>query len=379
MTLLVPYGYQGKNETLEQTRAKHQHKYHPEAWRRIEAVIIASDGLLGLNDDQSLCGVGGGARTREEQAAAYARDPNTFAPVDSSFHQGMEWASKLIGAQAIDWVGAFGRHDEAWKWLRDNGGLYGIKTFWNVNGEPWHSQCIEIANSVSQWKRDGRPDPGTWVFPGQLPPPPTGDYGLWPLNPNKPEILEGSLGDAVRYLQRVCNDKAGQALSVDGEFGPATREAVTNLQTFFGLIPIDGRVNKNEWDLVDALVGVHHSAPPPVVPPTVPVITADGLYWVMPGDSPYGTEAKVYGGSGANWAQHFTVEQFSKANYQIPLPGLPGVIGPVVAGEGAYQTIKRLYPTENPYAAGRLERFYELNGGPHRVLHPGELVFLDVP
>jgi peptidoglycan hydrolase-like protein with peptidoglycan-binding domain len=384
MTLKVPYGYAGKTETLEQTRAKHQAKYHPEAWRRIEAVIVASEGLLGLDDQECLCGIGGGARTREEQAASYARDPNTFAPPDSSFHQIWDkWADGQKGAQAIDWVGARGRHQEAWKWLRDNGGLYGLKTFWNVNGEPWHSQMVDVPNSVSQWKANGYTAPGVWTFPGvPIPAPsPPGEpfnYGLWPFNKSKPAIQEGSIGDAVRYFQQVCNDKASKTLLVDGQFGPATKSAAMDLQAYFGIPPVDGVVDKPDWDLVDALAG-YVEPPPPPPPANDPQIVLTGLYYVQRGDGPWPVEKKVYGGTGANWAQHFTVEQFSKPDVQIPLPDLPGVATKVQPGEGPYQVIKRMYPTQNQYATGRLERFYALNGGPARVLHAGDVVFLDTP
>lgn len=377
-TMTFPSGYAGSEITLAQMRSKHQARYHPEAWRRIEAVAIASGGLLGLAPIEALCGIGGGARTTAEQRASWERDPNTFARPGNSFHETVTWASGLVGAQAVDWVGRDGRHDEAWKWLRDNAGLYGIKTFWNVNGEPWHSQCVELPNSVSTWKSRGRPDPGTWTFPNQSAPVP--DYGLWSLNPNKPEIREGSIGGAVVYAQRVLTDKAGQGLAADGDFGPKTAQAVYNLQVFFGLATpgtADRRINKNEWDVLDALLGVHHTPPVPVTPPDQPQIVLNGLYWVQPGDSPYKVEKKVYGGSGVNWAQHFTVDQFNKANYQIPLPDLVGVTAPVIAGEGAYQTIQRMYPTQNPYAPGRLQRFYDLNGGSGRVLHLGDVVFLD--
>lgn len=377
MTLRVPYGYQGNTESLERTREKHQAKYHPEAWRRYEAIIVASDGLLGLDDGECLCGVGGGARTREEQAASYARAPNVFARPDSSFHQAMEWASGIVGAQAVDWVGARGRHDEAWKWLRDNGGLYGIKTFWNVNGEPWHSQMSEIPNSVSGWRAAGRPDPGTWALPGPAPAPPAAsDYGLWPLNPSKPAIETGSLGDAVRYAQMVLRDKGGQTVSVDGEFGPQTAKAVWNLQVFFGLWA-NSKIDKDDWDLLDALVGVNHTAPPPPVTPQGPQIVLTGSYYVQPGDAPWPVEKKVYGGTGANWKAHFTESQFSQPHVTIPLPDLAGVTAAILPGEGPFQTMKRMYPADNVYAPGRLQRFYDLNGGKARVLHPGDVVFLD--
>ncbi len=378
MTATYPAGYGTRRDTMDQVRSRHQARYHPEAWRRIEAAMVASEGILGLPDDEGMCGIGGGARTREEQEAAYARDPNTFAPPDRSFHQVWTWKSGKTGAQAVDWVGSYGRHSEAWKWLRDNGGRFGLKTFWNVNGEPWHSQCSELPNSVSSWLKLGKPDPSTWDL-GTPPPPAEPDYGLWPLNPTKPAIREGSLGDAVTYAQKVLRNKASQDIAVDGDFGPQTFQAVRNLQIYFGTKGTPGVIDKDEWDILDALVGVHHTPPAPPETPDGPQIVLEGLYWVQQGDNAWNTEKTVYGGTGSKWKDHFTAEQFNKYDYHIPLPDLPGVTAEILPGEGPYAAIKRMYPAENPYAPGRLERFYDLNGGSGRTLQPGDVVFLDEP
>jgi peptidoglycan hydrolase-like protein with peptidoglycan-binding domain len=381
MAITFPSGYGTSTITLQQMRDRHQADYHPEAWRRIEAIAVDSGGILGLNPDQGLCGIGGGARTREEQAASYERAPNTFARPDSSFHQiWTKWASGAKGAQAVDWVGREGRHQEAWKWLRDNGGRFGLITFWNVNGEPWHSQMSDVPNSVSQWKALGYPDPGTWNIEGhQTPLPSAPDLGLWPYNPNKPEISDGSLGDAVEYAQITMRDKAGQKITVDGEYGPQTATAVSNLQVYFNLQPFDSNINKNEWDLLDALNGVHHVAPAP--PPSAPSdITAveEGVYWVQLGDGPWPAAQRVYA-DGNNWQKYFQESQFSKPSYHIPAPGLAGKTTFMLPGEGPYAVMARLYPQDNVYAPGRLQRFYDLNGSKARSLNPGDLVFLDPP
>jgi peptidoglycan hydrolase-like protein with peptidoglycan-binding domain len=381
MTMTFPSGYGTKTISLQQMRDRHQDDYHPEAWRRIEAIAVASGGLLGLNPDQGLCGIGGGARTRAQQAANYAQYPNTFAPPDKSFHQIWDkWADGKNGAQAVDWVGRDGKHSEAWKWLRDNGGRYGLVTFWNVNGEPWHSQMSDVPNSVSAWIRAGYPAPGTWDIEGhETPPAEEPDLGLWPMNPNKPEIADGSLGDAVRYAQVTMRDKASQAISVDGEFGPQTAQAVSNLQVYFNLQPFDSKINKNEWDVLDALNGVHHTAPEP--PPSAPSdITAveEGVYWVQLGDAPWPAADRVYS-DGVHWDKYFQERQFSKPNYHIPTPGLSGKTTFMLPGEGPYAAMARMYPADNVYYPGRLQRFYDLNGSKARGLNPGDLVFLDPP
>lgn len=380
--ITVPVGYSGKVAPIDAVDQRYLlGHYHPEARRRYLAVMRAAGGLLGLNPDQGLCGGGGFSRTREQQAASYARDPNTFAPPDRSFHQVWDtWADGASGAQAIDWVGRDGRHAEAWKWLRDFGGLYGIKTFHDVNGEPWHTQLIGVPNSVSQWKAQGYPAPGRWNLPGGTPEPPNpsapDSYGLWPLNRSKPTIREGSIGDAVRYCQMVCRNEAGQQIAVDGEFGPATGRAVRNVQAFvMGPAEADGIVGPKTWEVLDALAA--KKPPEPPVPPTGGVnAVAVGSYWVRPGDSPWRAAERVYG-NGAAWEGKFTADQFTQAGYLIPTPGVAGVETLVNPDEGPYALIGRMYPDVNRYEPKYLERFYALNGGRNRVLQPGDRVFLD--
>ena len=64
---------------------------------------------------------------------------------------------------------------------RDNAGRFGLRTFWNVNGEPWHTQANDLPNGVSTWKNNGRPDPGGFNVVGaaSLAAVDTG-YGLYP-------------------------------------------------------------------------------------------------------------------------------------------------------------------------------------------------------
>lgn len=390
-TPTYPAGYGNDTDTMAEVRTKHQARYHPEVWRRIEAAMVAAQGLLGLAPDQGLCGVGGGARTREEQAASYARDPNTFAPPGSSFHEvWTTWADGKKGATAVDWVGRNGRHQEAWKWLRDHGGLYGLKTFWNVNGEPWHSQPVELPNSVSQWKALGYPAPRVWDLPGTVPAPPPPpppdphtpvDFGLWPYNRSKPTIREGSLGDAVRYAQLVCRHRAGQQLSVDGEFGPATDRAVRNVQAYvMGPEHADGVVGPLTWEVLDALAGYTPPPPEPDVPGGV-VDRPQGAYYVRVGDSPWAAAQRVYG-TGSVWQQYFTQAQFDSGDdvgKRIACPDRPGRECTVQPGDGPYALMGRCYPEANRYAAGWLDRFYVFNGGQQRTLRPGDLVFVEQP
>jgi hypothetical protein len=370
-----PGGYSSRLDTLDEVRRRHRANYHPEAWRRIEATMVAAKGLLGLSDDQGLCGIGGGARTREQQAANYARDPNTFAPPDRSFHQIWDtWADGKVGAQAVDWVGRGGRHQQAWAWLRDNAGLYGLKTFHDINGEPWHSQMLGVPNSVSSWKKAGYPGPEIWNLGPIVPAPPAKpgvpDYGTYPSNRNKPALRDGSTGGLVLYLQAVLVHEAGQRITIDGDYGPQTAAAVANLQKFTGIEPATGVVEASTWHMIDYLAG--YVPPSPNRDGVADV--ADGFYVVRKGDSPWRAGEVCYG-SGTAGVDVFVAADFDSYGHQIDVPGLAGRTTTVKPDEGPLAIIARMYPGKNQYAL--LPRFYQMNGGEARVLHPGNLVFLD--
>jgi len=61
-----------------------------------------------------------------------------------------------------------------------------------------------------------------------------------------PTLRAGASGAAVRALQTQLNAKARLALTVDGEFGPATTTAVRNFQSAHGLT-VDGVVGPTTW------------------------------------------------------------------------------------------------------------------------------------
>jgi murein L,D-transpeptidase YcbB/YkuD len=66
--------------------------------------------------------------------------------------------------------------------------------------------------------------------------PPSSDYAL---------VTRGANNDLVRWAQEHLQS-AGQQLTVDGDFGPATETAVRNFQTANGL-PVSGQLDTATW------------------------------------------------------------------------------------------------------------------------------------
>ena len=69
-----------------------------------------------------------------------------------------------------------------------------------------------------------------------------GDWG-------RPTLVQGSDGPSVRELQARL-DQGGEALAIDGVFGPLTRAAVVRFQRARGLAP-DGIVGPMTWGALD--------------------------------------------------------------------------------------------------------------------------------
>jgi hypothetical protein len=151
---MYPDGYGTSMITLDEMKAKHGPKMHPEFERRFFAYIAAHNGRLG---------VGGGWRHRSDISAASA--------AGKSFHQDQRYASGFVGYAAVDLVHvADGKH-RAPTWAETaDAPTWGLHTFIKVPNEPWHIQCVEM-RGFDSWERAGRPDPELFPLPGTIPPP----------------------------------------------------------------------------------------------------------------------------------------------------------------------------------------------------------------
>ena len=134
---LHPYGYKpdshgvlgmGTMLTIPQletmTTVNH---LHPEAWRRYRALI-----KFAYTKGVPL-GVGTGWRIQPDPP------PDGFADPGNSWHESCPVHPATATALAIDTV-----PEPSWPWMFDHCAAYGLRTFRDVNEEPWHVQPIEI-------------------------------------------------------------------------------------------------------------------------------------------------------------------------------------------------------------------------------------------
>jgi hypothetical protein len=125
------------------------YKLHPEFWRRFIALCE-----FGYECGVPL-GVGTGWRVQP-----YPPPPG-FAPPGNSNHEGFPADGWSGGAVAIDTV-----PDISWDWMEVNCAPYGLRTFRDVNSEPWHVQPSDIPAG-----RNYRTEPWdlpVWNLPGGL-------------------------------------------------------------------------------------------------------------------------------------------------------------------------------------------------------------------
>lgn len=140
-------------------------RLHPEAWRRVLAMMTAAA-------EQGIpLGVGGGWRIQPTNPDGSTKPG--FAAPGNSYHEGFPVGPNSTGALACDMV-----PKPSWPWQVQNAHRFGLRTFVNVNNEPWHVQPAEVPTSrqrrTQPWVLDRFPLPGEEPLP-QPPEPPQGD------------------------------------------------------------------------------------------------------------------------------------------------------------------------------------------------------------
>jgi hypothetical protein len=162
------YGNPPAQKTIEEVFNRLSVKMlHPEYQRRLRALMVASNGVLG---------VGGGGRLTSQQERVFLERHYVVASGGCCGYQGKRYQLKTGNAHAappgrsfheqvveeasaaVDFVGDL-------RWFARNCEQYGLEqATWG--GEDWHGQFTEYPHSVTQWKAQGSPKPQTWKLPG---------------------------------------------------------------------------------------------------------------------------------------------------------------------------------------------------------------------
>ena len=256
-----PYGYarppnggpQGMGTMLtwsEMMTKKTVYNLHPEVRRRYGALIqyAASVGVP--------LGVGTGWRVQPNPP------PPGFAKPGNSWHESCPVSPQTASALAIDTV-----PNISWDWMQMNCGAYGLRTFRNVNNEPWHVQPSEIPTSRRYATK--LPPLQTWHLPTPMPKPPgtkppeptptPPSTGVFTVNGYRQEVRQGSSGKMAKMCQQQINLIAGQGVTEDGDFGPQSVAALKNVQAVLQ-VPADGVCGPQTWQAFENGIKVQAEA-----------------------------------------------------------------------------------------------------------------------
>lgn len=221
MSPTFPYGYRkdengvmGMGTMLSRSELESQNtvaKLDPEFWRRCITMFEAAA------RDKIPLGVGTGWRIQPNPP------PAGFAPPGNSNHEGFMDDE----AVAIDTV-----PNTSWNWMEQHCAAYGLRTFKNVNSEPWHIQPADIPPG-----RSYRTQP--WNLPRfNLPGVPT------PPRVPRPVLKRGDSGLGVRRLINKLKfwkwyPREFMADKNNGEYGLRCVTGVKNMQRALK-VPING-------------------------------------------------------------------------------------------------------------------------------------------
>jgi peptidoglycan hydrolase-like protein with peptidoglycan-binding domain len=141
--------------------------------------------------------------------------------------------------------------------IRTDGGGFGYEGTINPAGE--YNSCggggfVPTSSGTNPNPTSPVNNPPAPVAP-VAPPPNPNDVGS--SNCHSLVLRQGNFGGCVRHLQTHLND-FGYWLSLDSDFGPATRSAVRDFQVNRGL-DVDGVVGPATWS------ALHNTAPPPII------------------------------------------------------------------------------------------------------------------
>ena len=78
-------------------------------------------------------------------------------------------------------------------------------------------------------------------------------WGVYPYLVGKPSIHPYNINSYVGYAKSVLRCKTGHPLAQDNVFDGAMYNAVRDMQTMFGVYPVDGHITANDWPVIDYL------------------------------------------------------------------------------------------------------------------------------
>lgn len=136
-------------------------KLNPKMRQKVEAMMRANPKLY----------IGGGVRSTAQQKAMFMDRYRPSEEKTDVFWQGQYW-KRVKGAAAAPpgmsmheiGLAADMAPESEFGWVKDNASRFGLRSFFDVNNEPWHVQPSELPASRMQYEKSGAP----WGHNGQV-------------------------------------------------------------------------------------------------------------------------------------------------------------------------------------------------------------------
>jgi hypothetical protein len=256
--IMVPYGYNNKKVPLSQLKSTPQFSnLNSKLQDRLLNMFRANPGKVGI---------GGGGRSENEQRTMFMQRYRKTSAKTDVFWEGSYWehvsgAAAAPPGQSMHEIGLAADLVGDMDWIKANAGRFGLRSFYDVNNEPWHVQPSELPGSRYHYEKAGAP----WGLGGGTPMSP--EDIRHPVNPAfNADALEGSAaGPKVGYsgisdytnmsisqIVRAVDNDAGNRL---GSGGPTFTQETSKKpgDSSIGDTPIAGVTSPNTGG---ALAGV---------------------------------------------------------------------------------------------------------------------------
>ena len=162
--VMVPYGYKGKRVPLSQLKSMEQFKnLNPKLQDRLIQMFRANPNV----------GIGGGGRTTEQQRTMFLQryrktDKKTDIFWEGSYWEHVSGAAAAPPGRSMHEIGLAADLVGDMDWIKANASKFGLRSFFDVNNEPWHVQPSELPGSRrayekagAAWGTDGKADNAT--------------------------------------------------------------------------------------------------------------------------------------------------------------------------------------------------------------------------
>lgn len=201
-SISVPYGYNGKRVPLDQLRSMEQFRsLNPKLQERLLSMFRANPNI----------GIGGGGRSTEQQRQLFLSRYRKTSKKTDIFWEGSYW-EHVSGAPAappgrsMHEIGLAADLVGDMDWIKKNAGKFGLRSFFDVNNEPWHVQPSELPGSRREYEKSGAPWGGGGSYSGDT----TGNAVNDKVNPDASEKAAG-VGSGMTFSN--LRDFSGMSIS----------------------------------------------------------------------------------------------------------------------------------------------------------------------